>query len=46
MGRARERQSETEDWTRLSDRECALLVALVRKLNGETLTAADVEAIG
>jgi len=31
----------TEEWDRLSDMEAGVLIALTRKLNGETLTAAD-----
>jgi hypothetical protein len=31
----------TEDWTRLDDREAGVLVALVRKLNGEPATEID-----
>lgn len=31
----------SEDWDRLNDIEAGVLVALVRKLNGETLTEAD-----
>jgi hypothetical protein len=33
----------TEDWTRLDDSEAALLVALVRKLNGEPPTDVDAQ---
>jgi hypothetical protein len=35
IGRTRERESKTEDWTRLTDDEATTLIALVRKLNGE-----------
>jgi hypothetical protein len=46
LGRARERKHESEDWTRLSDGEAAMLVALVRKVNGETLTVEDGQWLG
>lgn len=36
----------TEDWTRLDDDEAAILVALVRKLNGEPATDTDAAWIG
>ena len=35
----------TEDWTRLDDRESGLLVALVRKLNGEPATEIDRQSL-
>jgi hypothetical protein len=35
LGRPRELNSETEDWTRLTDEEATTLIGLVRKLNGE-----------
>lgn len=34
-------QESTEEWDRLSDLEAGVMVALVRKLNGEPLTDAD-----
>jgi hypothetical protein len=36
-------QDTTEDWTRLTDAEAGVLIALVRKLNGEPPTEIDSE---
>jgi hypothetical protein len=46
LARPRERASETEDWTRLSDDEAGMLIALVRKLNGEATTTEDARYLG
>ena len=42
-GRTTVENPSTEDWTRLTDSETGILIALVHKLNGEQLTDADTQ---